>query len=133
MLFRCVPSILYTENRTKMRPELVMPLFLVMTNAYILRDLTEDLNDAEILDLVNEIYRENTDLSRLQRNIRHMERVLFELRDKSRDDHSRESIENFRNYVKMLAAKKSTVNSPHHRRKSDRRKTIHRQKSPKPK
>ena len=110
-----------------------MPLLLVMTNAYILRDLTEDLNDAEILDLVNEIYRENTDLTRLQRNIRHMERVLFELRDKSRDDHSRESIENFRNYVKMLAAKKSTVNSPHHRRKSDRRKPIKRQKSPKPK
>ena len=115
-------------------------LFLViwLTEATVIRDLTKiDMTDEEIIRLINNLYRSRQDHARLQRSIRHMERMLFELRDKSRTDHSQQSYENFRNYVNMLKAKRSTANSPHHRRKSDtdestRTTQRRKRKSPKP-
>ena len=116
-----------------MGPKLLF-LFTWLVNATVVRDLTKiDLSDDEIIQLIKDLYDSGRNHQRLQRKVRHMERVLFELRDKSRDDHSQESFENFRNYVKMLATKNATIGSPHHRRKSDTSRKNHRKrKSPKP-
>ena len=117
-----------------MGPKLLF-LFTWLVNATVIRDSTKiDMSDDEIIQLIKHLYGENYRThGRLQRKARTMERVLFELRDKRCDDHSQESFENFRNYVKMLATKSATVTSPHHRRRSDTSRRNHRKrKSPKP-